>query len=132
MPQQTLKRILIVDDAAILASAISLRLQCSGYECAVATSGEEALAMIERGFDLIITDIEMPGFDGIELIQRIRSRSCVPMMVMTGYMPVKQSKRLAKEGITVIDKPFDTRALLRAVVAAVDADTPAVELACAA
>ena len=66
----TIGRIIVVDDEAELMSALCEMLAGQGYETAGFLTGAEALAVLkEREFDLLLTDLMMPGMDGIELIR---------------------------------------------------------------
>ena len=84
----TTKRVLIVEDEAIVAMALSRALPRFGYEiCRVLASGEEALACVESlAPDLILLDIHLLGtWDGIETAERIRAHHEMPIVFMTGY-----------------------------------------------
>ena len=84
----TTKKVLIVEDEAIVAMALSRALPRLGYEiCRVLASGEEALASIEPlAPDLILMDIHLLGaWDGIETAERIRALHELPIVFMTGY-----------------------------------------------
>jgi len=66
-----LERILIVDDEENVCLLFKRILDKEGYEVECAASGEDALAKLEhRPFDLVITDLKMPGMDGLELLAR--------------------------------------------------------------
>jgi YesN/AraC family two-component response regulator len=83
------KRILIVDDEArvLLVLSTALKVLDNEFEVATARNGREAITKIEKGeFDLIITDIKMPGIDGVQLTERIRSIDPDAIVVwITGY-----------------------------------------------
>lgn len=82
------KKVLIVEDEAIVAMALSRALPRLGYEvCRVLASGEEALACIEPlAPNLILMDIHLLGpWDGIETAERIRAHHELPIVFMTGY-----------------------------------------------
>jgi len=94
------KRILAVDDDGLVRRSLELLLKEAGYDPVVASGGEEALAiLVHRHFDLLITDIRMPGMDGLQVIQAVREycrqkkRSAIPEIVLTAYNdePVKES-----------------------------------------
>ena len=66
--------IFIVDDSATMVMSLKITLEISGFKVETAVDGEQALAKIKNGLkpDLIITDINMPKMDGIELIREVR------------------------------------------------------------
>ena len=66
-------RVLVVDDEAGIREFLSEALADDDHEVAVAASGEAAWARLEReGFDLVLTDLSMPGMDGMELLRRVK------------------------------------------------------------
>lgn len=94
------KRILAVDDDGLVRKSLEILLKEAGYDPVVASGGEEALAEVSRGhFDLLITDIRMPGMDGLQLIRDVREycremkKAAIPEIVLTAYndAPVKDS-----------------------------------------
>ncbi|MEK6254031.1 MAG: response regulator [Gemmatimonadales bacterium] len=108
-------KILVVDDDAGLRRTASLILENEGYDIATASDGEEALARAAEWMpDLILTDVRMPGVDGLEFLERHREAGGVGRtIVMTAY----GSQDLAVEAIRkgaydYIDKPFSPEALL--------------------
>ena len=80
-------QILVVDDEGAIRYSVSKTLQRVGYDVSAAASGEEALEMIEKQhFDVILTDIRMPGISGVELLSRIKEISPDAVVIlMTGY-----------------------------------------------
>ena len=108
-------KILVVDDDAGLRRTTSLILENEGYDISTAADGEEALKRAaELGPDLILTDVRMPGVDGLEFLDRFREAGgTARTIVMTAY----GSQDLAVEAIRkgaydYIDKPFSPEALL--------------------
>ena len=78
------KRILLVDDEPLILKGLKYSLEQDGYETDSAMDGEEALAKFESGeYDLILLDVMLPGVDGIEVCQRIREHSNVPIIMLT-------------------------------------------------
>jgi DNA-binding response OmpR family regulator len=114
-------RILIVDDDDALRAALSRTLRANGYEVDQAGDAPEALAVIARITpDLILTDIMMPGGDGVELINAIRGRCPRPgILAMSGRgsMGALDLLRLAEKlGADLsLNKPFSTDELLLAL-----------------
>ena len=78
------KKILLVDDEPLILKGLKYSLEQDGYVTESAMDGEEALAkFFADHFDLILLDVMLPGFDGIEVCQRIRERSNVPIIMLT-------------------------------------------------
>ncbi|MBZ0283060.1 MAG: response regulator transcription factor [Anaerolineae bacterium] len=80
-------RILVVDDEGAIRYSVSKTLQRIGYEVEEAASGEEALEMmIKRDFEVVLTDIRMPGLTGVDLLKRIKDTAPDAIVIlMTGY-----------------------------------------------
>ena len=86
MTDQKKVTILIADNDEDLLNVLVRRLEGWGYCCETARSGDEGLAVFEGGgVDLVITDLNMPGMDGVEFLRRVRELSDAPVIVMTGY-----------------------------------------------
>ncbi len=111
-------RILAVDDQLYFRVFLEDLLQQEGYDVSTASGGEEALHLLEReSFDVILTDLVMPGMDGSELVQRIKEEAGDPeIMVVTSLGDVKTAVEAMKLGATdYLLKPIDRSALLRAL-----------------
>ncbi len=80
-------QVLVIDDEAVVGRSFDRVLSEKGYEVSTALSGEEALETInETNFDVVFTDIKMPGMDGLEVTERIKARCpWTPVVVITGY-----------------------------------------------
>ena len=77
-------RILLVDDEQPIQTLLSFPLQRDGYEVVQASDGREALARFsEQTFDLVVLDVMLPRRDGFEVCREIRSRSAVPIIMLT-------------------------------------------------
>ena len=78
------KKILLVDDEPLILKGLKYSLEQDGYVTDSAMDGEEALEKFFSGdYDLILLDVMLPGVDGIEVCQRIRERSNVPIIMLT-------------------------------------------------
>ena len=78
------KKILLVDDEPLILKGLKYSLEQDGYQTEGAMDGEEALDKFFAGsYDLILLDVMLPGVDGIEVCQRIRERSNVPIIMLT-------------------------------------------------
>ena len=107
-------RILAVDDQRYFRELIEEFLTAEGFETQTASSGEEALHLLERAsFDIVLTDLVMPGMDGSELVHRVKSRNPdQDIVVVTGVVDVKTAVDAMKLGATdYLLKPFDRQAL---------------------
>lgn len=106
-----------VDDSVSIRKLVSATLTAAGHEVVEAPSGEEGLGKAkQRRFDLVITDINMPGMDGLTLVKHLRQIAAyknVPILVLTTEVDAEK-KRVAKEaGATGwLVKPFDPQQLL--------------------
>lgn len=80
-------RVLVVDDEQPIRNLVNRAVQNAGYACQTAGDGQEALEILEREpVDVVITDIAMPGMNGIELTRAIRERFSADVIVMTGFV----------------------------------------------
>lgn len=80
-------QVLVIDDDAVVGRSFDRVLGPRGYEVNTALSGEEALLrMDDKNYDVVFTDIRMPGMDGLEVAEQIRQRCpWTPVVVITGY-----------------------------------------------
>ncbi len=102
-------RILVVDDEDIVIKSTIRTLQKNDYEIEYVYSGESALAMIEKDpYDLVITDLMMPGINGIEVIKKIKADHPDTTVVMfTGFATVESAREALKLGaFDYVPKPF--------------------------
>ncbi|AHM60156.1 response regulator [Flammeovirgaceae bacterium 311] len=109
-----IRKILVVEDEAIIAMALAADLEDMGYEAALAGSGEEALEMFRQElFDLVLMDIQLSGnWDGIETIQRIQELANPKVVFITGNSEkgtVNKLQSLKTHGFLV--KPINTNDL---------------------
>jgi DNA-binding NtrC family response regulator len=103
-------RLLVVDDEATARRALSTLLRDDGYEVDVAASGEEALEHLARAApDMLLTDVRMPGIDGVELLTRAKALDPqLAVVVMTAFGNVKDAVRAMRAGAEhYITKPVD-------------------------
>jgi len=80
-------QVLVIDDDAVVGRSFDRVLSDKGYEVSTVLNGEEALDTIDhKDFDVVFTDIRMPGMDGLEVTERIKARCpWTPVVVITGY-----------------------------------------------
>ncbi len=114
------KRILVIDDEAMITLSLRKLLKKEGYVATIVSSGVEALEKIKaEDFDLLILDIRMPQIDGIETIKNAREirgqqgRSLIPEILITGYADEDKYKNAVDLKVSAfLYKPFDTKELL--------------------
>jgi CheY-like chemotaxis protein len=102
-------QVLVIDDDAVVGRSFDRVLSEKGYEVSTALSGEEALDTIEnKEFDVVFTDIKMPGMDGLEVAERIKARCpWTPVVVITGYGTEENEARASVLGVSgFVHKPL--------------------------
>jgi DNA-binding NtrC family response regulator len=117
------KHLLIVEDEAALRTAMAAQLTDGGYDVQEAASGEDALARLaDFAFDIIITDLRLPGIDGSELVASAVGRyPDIIAIVVTGFGTVKDAVEAIKRGAAdFVSKPFQIDELLHALNSALE------------
>ena len=112
-------RVLVVDDCEGMRRALSAIVSLLGFKVAQASNGLEAMALfLQQGFELILTDLHMPGMDGWTLASAIKGRSPgTPVILVTGSAPESVRTGSAQGCVDcVIFKPFRTEDVERAVL----------------
>jgi len=117
------KKLLVVDDDKSYLNALKKILTKMGYAAEVAAGSEEALKILEKEkFPLIITDLDMPGIDGVELCKQIKeidSNSIV--YALSGYITEYDTENLEKSGFDgYLSKPAKIEVLKQAIEGAFD------------
>ena len=113
--------ILLVDDDPDLLRLISLRLMSAGYHVRTADSGETALAALAIARPgTVITDMRMPGIDGLQLFEAIhRQHPAMPVIILTAHGTIPDAVNATQRGVfAFLTKPFDSQDLLHKVAAA--------------
>ena len=130
------QRILIVEDDGELREALVTTLEVKRYRVSEAASGEEALEKLAAGpVDLVISDVQMPGMDGISLLAEIqRHHPGIPVLLMTAYGRIEQAVSAMQAGaVDYLAKPFEPQVLTDIVARVLggatsgDADRPIAE-----
>jgi len=105
-------RVLLVDDNAIVRDMLVDLVTSFGCQPEAAASGPEALALFERqAYDIVLTDLLMPGMSGWEVLEAVHERNPnMPVVIITGS-PVTDDPRAAKRNVAVLKKPVDVTAL---------------------
>jgi DNA-binding NtrC family response regulator len=117
------KHLLIVDDEKALREAVAERLADQGFVVERAASGEEAIERIaDFAFDILITDLKLPGIDGRQVLEAALERyPDIVAIVITGYGTVKDAVDAIKQGAAdFITKPFQFDALLHVLNSAME------------
>ena len=129
----TLKKVLVVDDDPVVGKSFERVLAPKGYAVIHASDGAEALKRIEaESYDMVYTDLKMPGMDGIEVAKRIKaSRPWLPVVIVTGYGSEENEGQAWRAGISeFLRKPLspemiETSANLAFTSVALPAPVPA-------
>jgi CheY-like chemotaxis protein len=105
----TLRKVLVVDDDPVVTKSFDRVLSTKGYAVVTARNGEEALKKIAaEDYDVVYTDIRMPGMNGIEVAEHIKGRRpWLPVVIVTGYGTAENEARAKAAGVrTVLHKPL--------------------------
>lgn len=105
-------KILLVDDNTVVRDMLVDLVGSLGYHADAAASGEEALAMFDRGqYGMVLTDLLMPGMSGWDVLAALRQRDPhIPVVIVTGS-PVVGDPRASQPGVAVLKKPVDVAGL---------------------
>ncbi len=118
-------RILVIDDEEHILSLLKETLELSGYLCDTALCGQEGLRMLRNksGYDLLITDIQLPDISGLEILEISGKKyPFLPVIVITGFATIESTKKALRMGaMDYIPKPFTTGTVLSAVHNAIHA-----------
>lgn len=115
------EKILIVDDSPSTVMLMKFSLEKENYKVLTASNGNDALGVLENtdGVKCVVTDINMPGISGIDLVKKIRETiryKFVPVIVLTSADKPDNKRASRRVGATGwIDKPFKPESLLRVV-----------------
>lgn len=118
LPELTEYHILVVEDEPGVRDFVRRGLISGGYQVSVAEDGQQALEILEtEPFDLMITDIVMPGLDGIALaLKAAKDLPNLKILLMTGYSTERQRAHNLEALVhTVLAKPFSLKDLLQTV-----------------
>jgi len=115
-----MKRILTVDDSSSIRQMVCFTLRKAGYEVVEAVDGTDGLGKAGSGkFDLIVTDLNMPNMDGIQMIASVRklpAYSFIPILMLTTESQAEKKDAGRKAGATGwIVKPFNADQLIAVV-----------------
>lgn len=116
-------RILVIDDEAAIRDSLRMILEYEGYECLVAASGPDGIAIVEKEApDLVFLDIKMPHMDGLEVLDRLKTvNEAVPVVMISGHATVSTAVDATKKGaFDFIEKPLASDRVLLTVRNAID------------
>ena len=124
----TLKKVLVVDDDPVVGKSFDRVLSGKGYAVITAADGEEALRKLStETYDVVFTDIRMPGMSGLEVAERVKaSQPWLPVVIVTGYGTGENEARATAAGVAgFLRKPLSpdmiqgtTERALAAIIAA--------------
>jgi two-component system response regulator AtoC len=111
------KRVLIADDEINIRRVLEAILKRDGYEVVTAANGEEALSRMSRGIHTVITDLKMPGVDGMQLLRSLSAdHPDVPVVMITAHGSVESAVEAVKLGaFDYVEKPFDQEQIRQVV-----------------
>jgi two-component system response regulator GlrR len=118
-PYQAGQKILTVDDDPDILTLLGMRLTAAGYQVMSASNGEEALAQIALSAPaLVISDLRMPGMDGLALFDAIHAMDpTLPVILLTAHVTTRQeAENATQRGVYgFLTKPFDSKHLLQKI-----------------
>jgi len=124
------KRILAVDDEPNMRRLLEIMLKQAGHQAIVATNGKEALEILQKeGADLVVSDLHMPGMDGLGLLKGMREADIdTPVIIVTAHGEIDSAVNAMKLGASdYILRPFDLETLEMAMTRALDVSRLKVE-----
>ena len=126
VPDTNAPRVLVIDDDPVVRDSVQALLEYFGYECGIAADGPGGLTRFEgHTWDLVITDLMLPGMTGWQVIDAIRGRvPGVPVIVTTGVDDPSVRMRVRQCQVSLLLKPFRLDELKAALVEALYARAP--------
>lgn len=111
------ERILVVDDEKVIRKLLHGYLSEEGFEVETVNDSAEAIELLKRqSFDLVVTDIKMPGADGIYLAGYIDQKYGLPVVVITGYPSEESAVAAMRRGVSdFLSKPFSPDVLFKVI-----------------
>jgi len=114
------KTVLVVDDSSTVRQQVSLALKQAGFDIVEAADGAEGIAHVSgnRAIDMVVCDVNMPNVNGLEMVERLKSRpehKALPILMLTTEGQPSMIKRAKQAGaVGWIVKPFDANQLVAA------------------
>jgi two-component system chemotaxis sensor kinase CheA len=114
------RTLLLVDDSAFFRNMLAPLLKAAGYEVTTVGGGQEALALLKNGrsFDVLVTDVDMPGMDGFALAEAVRAEprlGGMPMIALSAYSSPESIERGRQVGFHDYVAKFDRQSLIAAL-----------------
>ena len=104
---KTKRKVLLVDDEIGILKVLSVKLKISGYDVIIASGGQEALGSIRTSNpDIVLLDLIMPGTDGFQVLEKLRTFSDMPVMAFSAR-PENAPKAISLGANDFLSKPFD-------------------------
>jgi len=125
-----LRKVLVVDDDPVVGKSFNRVLSGKGYAVITAANGEEALAKLQsEDYDVVFTDLRMPGMNGLEVAERVKARQpWTPVVIVTGYGSHASEERARAAGVCeFINKPLSPEMIERSTARALETRAPVAE-----
>lgn len=124
--QKTMATILLIDDDRAVRDMLEM-LFGDEHECHTADRAEQAIELLEfQNYDVVITDVSMPGLGGLEVLRRIKQRHPIPVIVISGRADQYEHAALKMGAFAFFGKPFSLAELETTALQAIASGTPAV------
>jgi DNA-binding NtrC family response regulator len=122
--------VLVVDDDPVVRSQLERLYSQSGYQVTTLSSAEAGLRRLNDDIDFVITDIKLPGMDGVQFISQIHQRyPDLPVIAITGYADIRTAVDVLKLGACdFVTKPFDLATILESTRAALESTKSVMEV----
>jgi two-component system chemotaxis sensor kinase CheA len=119
------RHLLLVDDSAFFRNMLVPVLQAAGFSVTAAASGYEARDLMRSGhvFDIVVTDLDMPGMDGLALAKTIRADRNIPVIALSSMTTPEMIERVRRAGFSDFVAKFDRQGLIAAIKEQADAAT---------
>ncbi len=112
---RTKAKVLVVEDEQAILKILGIKLRVSGYSVITAHDGEEGLQLLDSARpDVLLLDIILPGMDGLEVLEELRSRSRLPVIVFSAR-PENAQEALRLGADNFLAKPFDVDELVKTI-----------------
>jgi two-component system response regulator FixJ len=121
-------KVYVIDDDEAMRDSLNFLLDSAGYEVTLFDSAVKFLdALPSLGFGCVVSDVRMPGLDGIELLKRMKAgHSAFPIVIMTGHGDVPLAVEAMKLGaVDFLEKPFEDDRLIGMIEMAIQQAEPA-------